>query len=36
MLAQSGKDHMDVAVAIGSDPATMYSAILPLRPIWTK
>ena len=23
---------MDVAVAIGSDPATMYSAILPLPP----
>jgi 4-hydroxy-3-polyprenylbenzoate decarboxylase len=32
MLAQSGKDRMDVAVAIGSDPATMYSAILPLPP----
>jgi len=31
-LAQSGKDRMDVAVAIGSDPATMYSAILPLPP----
>ncbi|MCC7498218.1 MAG: menaquinone biosynthesis decarboxylase [Bryobacterales bacterium] len=25
-------DHMPVAVAIGSDPATMYSAILPLPP----
>ena len=25
-------DRMDVAVAIGSDPATMYSAILPLPP----
>ena len=23
---------MDVAVAIGADPATMYSAILPLPP----
>jgi 4-hydroxy-3-polyprenylbenzoate decarboxylase len=32
MLAQSGKDRMDIAVAIGSDPATMYSAILPLPP----
>jgi 4-hydroxy-3-polyprenylbenzoate decarboxylase len=32
MLAQSGKDRMDVAVAIGSDPATMYSSILPLPP----
>jgi 4-hydroxy-3-polyprenylbenzoate decarboxylase len=32
MLAQSSKDRMDVAVAIGSDPATMYSAILPLPP----
>ncbi|HUJ23071.1 MAG TPA: menaquinone biosynthesis decarboxylase, partial [Bryobacteraceae bacterium] len=32
MLGQSGKDRMDVAVAIGSDPATMYSAILPLPP----
>src|SRR5258708_2394585 len=32
MLAQSGKDRMDVAVAIGSDPATMYSALLPLPP----
>ena len=31
-LAQSGKDRMDVAVAIGSDPATMYSGILPLPP----
>jgi 4-hydroxy-3-polyprenylbenzoate decarboxylase len=27
-----GKTRMDVAVAIGSDPATMYSAILPLPP----
>ena len=32
MLAQSGTDRMDVAVAIGSDPATMYSGILPLPP----
>jgi len=32
MMAQSGKDRMDVAVAIGSDPATMYSGILPLPP----
>lgn len=32
MLAQAGKDRMDVAVAIGSDPATMYSSILPLPP----
>ncbi len=31
-LAQHGKERMDVAVAIGSDPATMYSAILPLPP----
>ncbi len=32
-LAQEGKDtRMQVAVAIGSDPATMYSAILPLPP----
>jgi 4-hydroxy-3-polyprenylbenzoate decarboxylase len=28
----SGKQRMDVAVAIGADPATMYSAILPLPP----
>ena len=27
-----GKTRMDVAVAIGADPATMYSAILPLPP----
>jgi 4-hydroxy-3-polyprenylbenzoate decarboxylase len=32
MLALSGQDRMEVAVAIGSDPATMYSAILPLPP----
>ncbi len=32
-MAQEGKDtRMQVAVAIGSDPATMYSAILPLPP----
>jgi 4-hydroxy-3-polyprenylbenzoate decarboxylase len=33
--AANGKDEkkrMDVAVAIGADPATMYSAILPLPP----
>jgi 4-hydroxy-3-polyprenylbenzoate decarboxylase len=29
---QHGRKRMDVAVAIGSDPATMYSAILPLPP----
>ena len=32
MLAQSGTDRMEVAVAIGSDPATMFSSILPLPP----
>src|SRR5437868_3089321 len=32
-LMKEGKQtRMDVAVAIGSDPATMYSAILPLPP----
>ncbi len=31
-LQASGVKRMDVAVAIGSDPATMYSAILPLPP----
>jgi 4-hydroxy-3-polyprenylbenzoate decarboxylase len=31
-LAQGGDTRMDVAVAIGSDPATMFSAILPLPP----
>jgi 4-hydroxy-3-polyprenylbenzoate decarboxylase len=31
-LQASGSKRMDVAVAIGSDPATMYSAILPLPP----
>ncbi len=29
---KEGAGRMDVAVAIGSDPATMYSAILPLPP----
>ena len=29
---RSPKGRMDLAVAIGSDPATMYSAILPLPP----
>jgi 4-hydroxy-3-polyprenylbenzoate decarboxylase len=31
-MIQHGKRRMDVAVAIGADPATMYSAILPLPP----
>jgi 4-hydroxy-3-polyprenylbenzoate decarboxylase len=31
-LIAAGKKRMDVAVAIGADPATMYSAILPLPP----
>jgi 4-hydroxy-3-polyprenylbenzoate decarboxylase len=31
-LLQEGRRRMDVAVAIGADPATMYSAILPLPP----
>ena len=31
-LLAEGKTRMDVAVAIGCDPATMYSAILPLPP----
>ncbi len=31
-LKAGGSGRMDVAVAIGSDPATMYSAILPLPP----
>ncbi len=30
--AGSGTNRMEVAVAIGADPATMYSAILPLPP----
>ena len=32
LLAEGKQKRMDVAVAIGSDPATMYSAILPLPP----
>jgi 4-hydroxy-3-polyprenylbenzoate decarboxylase len=31
-VAEGKSERMDVAVAIGSDPATMYSAILPLPP----
>jgi 4-hydroxy-3-polyprenylbenzoate decarboxylase len=31
-LLAEGRKRMDVAVAIGCDPATMYSAILPLPP----
>jgi 4-hydroxy-3-polyprenylbenzoate decarboxylase len=31
-MRQHGKTRMEVAVAIGADPATMYSAILPLPP----
>ncbi len=31
-LQAGGSKRMDVAVAIGSDPATMYAAILPLPP----
>src|SRR5438105_4864115 len=32
-IAKAGqRTRMDVAVAIGADPATMYSAILPLPP----
>jgi 4-hydroxy-3-polyprenylbenzoate decarboxylase len=31
-LKEEGAKRMDVAVAIGSDPATMYSGILPLPP----
>jgi 4-hydroxy-3-polyprenylbenzoate decarboxylase len=31
-LQTQGQKRMDVAVAIGADPATMYSAILPLPP----
>ncbi len=31
-MRQHGRTRMDVAVAIGADPATMYSAILPLPP----
>jgi 4-hydroxy-3-polyprenylbenzoate decarboxylase len=32
MQALGGAARMDVAVAVGSDPATMYSGILPLPP----
>jgi 4-hydroxy-3-polyprenylbenzoate decarboxylase len=32
LLKEGTSKRMDVAVAIGSDPATMYSAILPLPP----
>ena len=32
LLREGKRSRMDVAVAIGSDPATMYSAILPLPP----
>ena len=32
MLAQGKQTRMDVAVAIGADPATMFSGILPLPP----
>jgi 4-hydroxy-3-polyprenylbenzoate decarboxylase len=31
-MTAGGKTRMDVSVAIGADPATMYSAILPLPP----
>jgi 4-hydroxy-3-polyprenylbenzoate decarboxylase len=31
-MQTQGRKRMDVAVAIGADPATMYSAILPLPP----
>jgi 4-hydroxy-3-polyprenylbenzoate decarboxylase len=31
-MAAAGQTRMPIAVAIGSDPATMYSAILPLPP----
>src|SRR5277367_5522402 len=31
-MQRQGSKRMDVAVAIGADPATMYSAILPLPP----
>ena len=32
LLAEGRQEKMEVAVAIGSDPATMFSAILPLPP----
>ncbi len=31
-MEKHGRKRMDIAVAIGADPATMYSAILPLPP----
>src|SRR5271167_1365779 len=31
-MQTQGRKRMDIAVAIGADPATMYSAILPLPP----
>lgn len=31
-MARRGERRMDVAVAIGSDPATMFSAVLPVPP----
>ena len=31
-MRHHGRQRMDVAVAVGADPATMYSAILPLPP----
>ena len=31
-MQKQGRQRMEVAVAIGADPATMYSAILPLPP----
>jgi len=35
-LGEGEPARMEVAVAIGADPATMYSAILPLPRIWMK
>ena len=32
LLAEGKQERMEVAVAVGSDPATMFSAILPLPP----
>ena len=32
MVAQGGVKRMDVAVALGGDPATIFSAVLPLPP----
>jgi 4-hydroxy-3-polyprenylbenzoate decarboxylase len=32
LMAEGKSTHMEVAVAIGCDPATMYSSILPLPP----